>query len=760
MNKAVIRILMALCFCLLSVTPIFAQNCDDLVVDEAGALGDGIQSVVTSAQKLANLGAEVRVRIVSRISPHPDINRYEAAIEKSCQSWQSLDGGTRNNLIVLIIAIDDRESGLWYGTEWAKKLDPNWNSIRADVMNPKFRDGEFAKGISAGLDEIASILSATQSSQPAGGARTTSDSGSVFVWILITLAGVALVIFIPVQISKRRKEKEQRRAVQQQAKLARTACSSLVQELEEPMQMLEIKLNDLKTKASDEDTKPLTDRHDTLASRIKNGTLQFGNLSHTANDPTQDNLSAPEYEAMRKSYQSVVDSLTVAKREIGGIESDIKSLLRQLEEAPALVASCYSAIADAQKAITEIENAGYVVTSAEAKLAEAEPELANAKSALAEKRFSEAIRIAKRVLEIAQEAGGIARKRPVLKAELEETIPALKKRITEVNVKIDDGHRLFEDIASSYAESCWQTIAGNGSEAENRIDWATKAQEDAAVASGMAVQKFDEAVGLIEKANSWLDEAESFMRSIAALKDNLEKAKREAAGEIEAAQLDITKAKKYIAEYDEDIAEQYEEDLAEAQQKLETARAELKKEKPDFIKVVKLALEVNLTADNIYLVAEKEHESAELLRRNAATMLREAQRSYSAAKEYIEDHSSDVDTDADSLLRDAHEALLNAEQCTEAESILQSAEVADKKADSALEEAQEDVERERRERARRQAASQVNWGNRTSTPSYTHRSSSSTIKIGGGGGSFGGSFRGGGGGGMGFSSRGGGGGKW
>ena len=54
---------------------------------------------------------------------------------------------------------------------------------------------------------------------------------------------------------------------------------------------------------------------------------------------------------------------------------------------------------------------------------------------------------------------------------------------------IDAAQAVFEEIASTYAESSWTTIRGNGTEAENRLDWSTEAFEAATEANWIPWQR-------------------------------------------------------------------------------------------------------------------------------------------------------------------------------------------------------------------------------------------------------------------------------
>jgi hypothetical protein len=162
---------------------------------------------------------------------------------------------------------------------------------------------------------------------------------------------------------------------------------------------------------------------------------------------------------------------------------------------------------------------------------------------------------------------------------------------------------------------------------------------------------------MVEKGNIWLDEAESFIKSITELQTNLKAAERDFPAEIDAAEADIKKAWDYINKYDDDIRESLEDDLRAAEKKVDETRSELNKEKPDFFVVCSLAREANESADKILVQARDEHEAAERLRAKAASAKRDATSKVSIAKEYIQDHSGVVKAFAKKSLADAEDSL-------------------------------------------------------------------------------------------------------
>jgi len=128
-----------------------------------------------------------------------------------------------------------------------------------------------------------------------------------------------------------------------------------------------------------------------------------------------------------------------------------------------------------------------------------------------------------------------AEEMPNRKQEAEAVIPALSSRIEQVKNTVDRGRVVFEALYQAYAPANWESIRGNGTEAENRINWAMVALEDARLASGMEQQEWHKALELVKKGNDWLTEAETLIKSITVLEERLVVEQAAVPGEVNAA---------------------------------------------------------------------------------------------------------------------------------------------------------------------------------------------------------------------------------
>ncbi len=753
--------------------PVWAQNCDQMVVDETGRLGSGgIAKAEAAGSRLVNAGADVRVRVIPDSRAYGNLDQYVAQMQSRCASWQAADGGRKNNLIVAVVSMD-RQAGLFYGGQYDTALGgTRTNSIRAERMNPRFRDGDFGGGIAAGLDAARGYIAAAEAppvnspapSQPivvhAEAPSQPTDLSGLWTVLkyglgLLALAGVVVGIVL---LSRAR---ARRRAAQQKAQAARTACASRISELDDPLSLLEARLAKAAKSVSEEDAAPLKEAFAAVKGEANRATARYGDLQQSANNPDRNGLSVDEYQAMEESFRQVLDQLDKVREGREGLDRQIVDLQKQIDGAKPAIEALTQGTEKAAATIAGVQEKGFKTEAVEAVLAEALRSLDEANAALEAKRFGAVKTACGAGAKKAEEALNLAEGLPQRKTAIDEGVKALKGRIPGVGAAIDNGRTLFGEISTAYAESCWETIRGNGTEAEKRLTFAGQAVEAAAKAAAMDRQDWQQGDEILAAANAGLDEAESFMRSITALKGNLEAAKRDAPAEIEAARADIEKAAAYERQFDDDIDDVVKGDIARDRDLLEEAVAELAKDKPDYLRVVKLAQQANTTADRILERCQGEHEAMERLRQRAVSSLRNAKTAVSRAKEYIEDHSSDVGRTAEDKLRDAKHLLQQAEASQTLQTRIQLAEEADKKADSALSKARSDVSdaEEERAAARRRAMAAITI---SSSSSHSHSSGGGFGGFGGGSsGGFGGSIGGGSSGGWGSSgSSGGSSGSW
>ena len=249
-------------------------DCNGPVIDNANVL-HGNMDVQNAAVALEAKGATVRV-----ITDDADLTpeQYVGAMRKLCPSWQSADGGVKNNLIVFLAFPRHHKVGLFSGSEFGHAL--NASQIRSQFMAPAFRDGDFARGFIAGMNETGIQIEAFQSAplHPASTVVTQQATDlrpmSNVLTLLVGLIGLAGLIALAFHLMRNRRA---RKAAQLDAVQARNEAAEAVNRHPDS---------------------PLADSFTRLAqSEVSN--------------PDTDNLSTEDYQNIAARYRSITRNIVI-----------------------------------------------------------------------------------------------------------------------------------------------------------------------------------------------------------------------------------------------------------------------------------------------------------------------------------------------------------------------------------------------------------------------------------------------------------------
>ena len=163
------------CWAFAAVADVAVPPLSGRVVDQTGTLSASDMSALT--QTLKNLetrkGSQVAVLIVPTTAPET-IEQYSIRV---AEAWKigrkKIDDGA-----LLVVAKNDRKLRIevGYGLEGAL-TDVTTSRIIDEIIVPKFRSGDFAGGISAGVDRIVAVIDGEK--LPAPVQRQQSNSGSL-----------------------------------------------------------------------------------------------------------------------------------------------------------------------------------------------------------------------------------------------------------------------------------------------------------------------------------------------------------------------------------------------------------------------------------------------------------------------------------------------------------------------------------------------------------------------------------------------------
>ena len=186
--KAVKASLVALLLCWAFITfaqaPVLAQVAvpplTGRVVDQTGTLSSG--DIDSLTQKLkdfeARKGSQIAVLIVPTTQPE-EIEQFSIRV---AEAWKigrkKIDDGA-----ILLVAKNDRKLRIevGYGLEGAL-TDVTSKRIIDEIITPKFRAGDFAGGISDGVDRIISVVDGEPLPAPPQHTQSSSSSSSNTNW--------------------------------------------------------------------------------------------------------------------------------------------------------------------------------------------------------------------------------------------------------------------------------------------------------------------------------------------------------------------------------------------------------------------------------------------------------------------------------------------------------------------------------------------------------------------------------------------------
>lgn len=726
--KTVRLVVLAMVLSVVGFSLAFAEDQQTaLVVDQANVFKEKISEVTKAAEGLRAKGADVHVWAIKSYSDEAkSLELYEKKLEKSFPAWQAANGKRKNNLIVLIVSMKERKSALFYGGEWTGALGKNWVRIQTDLMSPKFKRGEFAEGFIAGLGEVTRLIDAythptqaipaqTVIVQQQAPAKVTDLTGlwTVMKWGLGLIAVFAFGFFGFQAMVKRREENEQKQRAQQKAKIEKGNAVEKITSIREAVKNLELMISALLAAMDESTAQAIKAKLQTVKDAQGKLASDFTGTGGVAGDPDADNLSEAQYLAIEEKFKEVTSSSAKILKDITALESEVNGFRDLAMNAPKTWKTLNLRVTEVDNVLAAMVAKGYIVDPiAKTIFTLVNGLIQDAKTYLDRKqyeKFNTAVQQAmSEVDDIEEQALGIAE----LKEGIEKGLADLELKIPAVVRMIAETKEVFLAVSKAYVSRSWESIKGNGSEAENRVKKVTAALETIRKCSSMEVQDWPQATALVENAGKWLNEAESLMRSVVSLKENLELAKVNAAKEVVDAESDIRKAHDYINSDGAKVAAGLKDDLRKAEDMIKQVKAELQKPIPDYTTAYKNAQEANSLADKVYDQAVGEREAADRLHRKAESQRNNTLRKIEKAREYVEDHDSDVGANAKSYLASAETELQQAEANGDLNQRLTLLLKSEETADNAYNLAKDDVNEAQRSRQR------SDWGSRRNYVSH------------------------------------------
>ncbi|HEX6288507.1 MAG TPA: TPM domain-containing protein [Herpetosiphonaceae bacterium] len=670
-------------------------TCDQVVVDSAGVFGSEIQRVGEAAERLAETGAEVRVRTIATYAPSSSLDAFAEQLIGGCATWHDANGDRVSNLLLLIVAIEDRETGAYYGAQWTGALDSEWQAIQTDQMNPLFRDGDFAGGFVAGLDAMnQSIAGAAKPgdnavpAQPAVPAAVPGEGigvpgGALGVLLLVLVLGSAAGGLFAYQ-----RERKRRQAAQQQARLAKQGAVEQIIALPQRIKHLETRVTTTVPQVAAEDAAPLNAALGTAQQIANTMLLDYEQLDD--HDPERRGLKVDQYNAITAAYQKICATAQEVAQAADELETRLTTLEAAMRQTPQAVIDSRAAIEQATAAIGAVADEGFRTEAAQHILAQAQTGLDEAERALEDRRFIVAARLTATAARRTQEAVDAAQALPQLKRQSEAATSELAQRVERATAQIARGRQTLDEISRIAAQQSWQAVRDYPSEAQQRVAQSQQTLETARGLITMERQAWQQALEQIAVANQRLDEAEQRIAAIITLKHNIDGAIRDAPGLIEQAQAALAAAETYVRQYDADIHDSIWDELRRVGQQLDMARNELRNARPDYLQAIAQVRQVMQTTQELHRQAQAEHEARERLRQQAREAQNQAQWTIAQAYEYMTRHR-EVRHDTIAALAEAERYMAQAASAAALEAQIEYARRAMMRAQHAHEQAQREV---------------------------------------------------------------------
>lgn len=699
------RFLLSFAVILISLTgqSALSQDCSSMVRDDAHLFGANIGRVTRAAEALQNDGAQVYVRTFPTTGDQATAALLEHHLESQCPDWQAADGTRKENLVAIIYADRDAAGKHSITVSTGGRIDSlvpptEIDRIRAQVIIAELKRGQNAEAFTDGLNAIrasyegsrnttaAQTLPAQPQTIPIQETAPVNFTG-LWVALLIVLLGVVGWFFYGLRTQMGR-----RRAARLKTQQVYNSVTAQINTIDANKNTLRSSYNILSPHLPAEERQKLEANLALISATYDEACADFG--TKRTSDLEKSGLSVEEYDILREPYQDILDKLNRAAALISETTSHLEDLQAQIEAAPKKVQEAQATLNALRGGLQQVKSAGFKTETYEALATNAQNIIEQSSQALQNNLFFEALdRINQVKAVLAQVAAGPAL--PNKKAELDNQIIVLKNRIEQTRNSIGLCKPIIDRLDTTFAPESFESVAGNGSQSTEHVNWCDRALPMCADFVTMEKQDWQKAEDIITEANGHLDRADSLVNSIVAMEKSLNIARDGASKDVQAAEQDLNAAEEYISSHKNDLHTETGERLLQARETVAQARAELQKPKPDYFEAVKAAKKAHAVADEVLAAARTEYEALERLRQKAAGAFRIATSRVSKARDYIYDHGQYVSVDARSTADAAEQYLTSMQKCSDSgdlEGVVKWAAMADEAGKRAYNQAREDVD--------------------------------------------------------------------
>jgi hypothetical protein len=299
------QVIVSIGFWFLLTMSALAQTGSIQVIDPDGVLGPQSDAVRQAAERLANEGAQVII-LAAGTSAGMDGSSAEQYLDQVLlQNNLAPSSAQLNpNQIVFFVAQDAQYSALFYGGRWRQVLDPVYQRIIDQQMNPRFAEGNIAGGLVAGIDAAR-----TQINPPT----------PTFVYVLgAVLVGTVAALLVVPRLRQRRETAAALARARERMAQARRAAGAAIVDLNQRMETARAKAQYDQLSYSSADVQHLQALQQEAEQAFNEA--QFAFKAAEDRSRAQSNLNAGDYAAISQLYERVQEQTRRANTVLEKVE--------------------------------------------------------------------------------------------------------------------------------------------------------------------------------------------------------------------------------------------------------------------------------------------------------------------------------------------------------------------------------------------------------------------------------------------------------
>jgi len=145
---------------------------DDYLLDQAGLISSSDENHLRALQQtsLTQYNSPLVVVTISRVSDFGE-QSVDALATRWFNAWHigtlGLQGGANQGML-LLVSVEDHRARIELGSDWGRDWDAHARQIMDEKIVPRFKSGNFSRGIVDGAEGLLEMAKAGPHSQPPG----------------------------------------------------------------------------------------------------------------------------------------------------------------------------------------------------------------------------------------------------------------------------------------------------------------------------------------------------------------------------------------------------------------------------------------------------------------------------------------------------------------------------------------------------------------------------------------------------------------